>query len=223
MKRKIDSNKVKAFFKKNAYYIIMGVCVLAIGAMVTVAVITTNQKSEPVQNNVVNDVVEPENEDPVVQPSDTDVDKKDQPVVKPDPIIFALPVKDGTISKDYTMDTLVWSSTLKQYQVHNGIDFTGAEGAKVTAVYAGTVSSVEYDALNGNVVTVDHGNGLKTVYASLSDVKVSNGQKVYAGTELGSISRTSTAEMSDGAHVHFSVYLNNALANPYDYLPQGDK
>lgn len=229
MKRKIDTAKVKAFFKKNMYYIIMGVCVLAIGAIITVAVVATQNKSDAVPGDIGNEqpatpsvpddnpVSKPDADNPVSKPDDGTT------VVKPEPIVFALPVKDGTVVKDYTMDTLVWSSTLKQYQVHDGIDFTGAEGAAVTSVYAGTVEKVSYDALNGNSVTIDHGNGLKTVYSSLADTKVAEGQKVYAGTEIGSISSTATAEMSDGAHVHFSVYLNNAIANPYNYLPEGDK
>ncbi len=228
MKRKIDSTKVKAFFKKNMYYIIMGVCVLAIGAIITVAVVATQDKSDPIQGDIGNDNQTPSisDDNPVVKPDEPDNNEPDNsttPVVKPNPIVFALPIADGTILKDYTMDTLVWSSTLKQYQVHNGIDFTGAEGAVVTAVYAGTVTDVSYDALNGNSVTIDHGNGLKTVYSSLSEAKVAVGQNVYAGTELGAISSTATGEMSDGAHVHFSVYLNGAVANPYDYLPEGDK
>lgn len=229
MKRKIDSTKVKAFFKKNMYYIIMGVCVLAIGAIITVAVVATQDKSDAVPGDIGAEDPSPSipDDNPVVKPDDTvdnpDPDSSTTPVVKPDPIVFTLPVKDGTVVKDYTMDTLVWSSTLKQYQVHNGIDFTGAEGSAVTAVYAGTVTDVSYDALNGNTVTIDHGNGLKTVYSSLSEAKVAVGQKVYTGTELGAISSTATGEMSDGAHVHFSVYLNGAVANPYDYLPEGDK
>lgn len=226
MKVKFSSQKIRAFFKKNMYYMIMGVCVLAIGAMVTVAVVVgdnPNNNATP-NENVAPDVVvpTPDNDTPVVTPPDTNIPDVDVSA-PPAPIVFGLPVESGTIIKDYTMDTLVWSSTLKQYQVHGGIDYSGEENANVLCVYDGTVSGVSYDALNGHKVTVDHGDGLVTEYSSLSEPIVVEGQKVYKGSKLATISTSSTKEMSDGAHVHFAVKLNGEIANPYNYFVEGDK
>ncbi len=229
MKVKFNSQKVKAFFKKNMYYMIMGVSVLAIGAMITVAVVASNSSNKvetpnEVINPTPNPTPTPDTNTPVVTPPDVtepDVDVNTKP--EPTPIIFKLPVEAGTVVKDYTMDTLVWCNTLKQYQVHGGIDYAGEEGANVLCAYDGVVKSVSYDALNGNMVTVDHGNGLETTYSSLSEPVVAEGQKVYAGTKLATISTSSTKEMSDGAHVHFTVTVNGEIANPYDYLLSDDK
>lgn len=213
-KKYAKNGKSKAFLKRNMYYIIMGVCILAIGAMITVAVLT--QKEDP-GTPVVDD---PVIDEPVV---DDPNDPEDPVVVNPEPIVFAAPVTSNTVMKDYAMDTVVWWSTLKLYKVHDGIDYSGAENEAVKAAYAGTVSEVGYDALNGNYVKIDHGNGLVTYYGSLSEPVVVKGQAVSAGTVLGNISASATNEMTDGAHVHFSVYLNNNIVNPYDYLPEGDK
>ena len=219
MKGKVNTQKVKAFFKKNIYYIVMVVCILAIAAMITVAVVLGGKSSvETPDTTIPGDVTE----DPgTVTPPD---DSGDTPVVTdPEPIVFTLPVSGGTVIKDYAMDSLVWSSTLKQYRVHSGIDFAGAEGAMAVAAYEGVVSEVSYDALNGNVVTIDHGDGLVTVYGSLDTPVVSEGQTVAAGESLGAISTSATNEMSDGSHLHFEVKLNNEIVSPYDYLTIGDK
>ena len=211
MKSKVNTQKVKAF-----------VCILAIGAMITVAAVVGTKDNNPDANpgDVGQDVITPPQDDEVVTPPADDETPVD---TEPEPIIFAMPVTNGTVLKDYTMDTLVWSTTLKQYQVHNGIDFTGEEGATVNAVYDGVVLSVSYDALNGNVVTIDHGEGLITSYSSLGEPTVTAGQIVKQGNALGTISTSATSEMSDGAHVHFSVTLNGAVVSPYDYFAEGDK
>ena len=226
MKVKFNSQKIKAFFKKNMYYMIMGVCVLAIGAMVTVAVVVgenASQNATP-NENVAPDVSvpTPDNDTPIVTPPDTNIPDTDVST-EPTPIVFAIPVENASVINDYAMDTLVWSSTLKQYQVHGGIDYAGEENANVLCVYDGVVKSVSYDALSGHKVSVDHGNGLVTEYSSLSEPIVAEGQKVYKGSKLATISTSSTKEMSDGAHVHFAVTLNGQIANPYDYFIEGDK
>ena len=107
--------------------------------------------------------------------------------------------------------------------LQTGIDFAGAEGANALAVYDGVVSSVTYDQLNGNVVKIDHGNGLVTIYSSLNEPVVTEGQTVTTGTVLGALSTSASKEMSDGSHLHFEVSLNGEVSNPYDYLPTGDK
>ncbi len=231
MKVKFNSQKIKAFFKKNMYYMIMGVSVLAIGAMITVAVVASNNSNKvETPNEVVNPgntTPTPDQNTPVVTPPDSttpDTDVSTPPVEEqPTPIVFKAPVESGTVIKDYVMDTLVWCNTLKQYQVHSGIDYAAGENLDVFCAYDGTVKSVSYDALNGNVVVVSHGNGLETTYSSLSEPVVAEGQKVYKGTKLGEVSTSSTKEMADGAHVHFSVSLNGEVVSPYDYLIDDNK
>ncbi len=229
MKVKVNSQKIKAFFKKNMYYMIMGVCVLAIGAMITIAVVASNNNSGKVDetpNEVINpgnDIPQdkPNTDVPVITPPDTDIPSGD--VVAPEPIVFGLPIQSGEVIKDYTMDTLVWCNTLKQYQVHDGIDYKGEENADVNAVYDGVVKSVTYDVLNGHKVTIEHEDGLVTEYSSLSEPIVVEGQKVYKGTKLATISNSATKEMSDGAHLHFKVTKDGEVVSPYDYFLEGDK
>lgn len=214
-KKYTKNNKFKAFLKKNIYYIIMALCIMAIAAMITLTVIAKNKAN----------VVDPGNQqgDPTINP-DPDPDPTIDPDPDPDPlpIIFALP-SQGNIALDFTIDTLVWHSTLQEYRVHTGIDFLGKEGDSVFAAYGGVVESVSYDALDGNKVVILHENNLRTIYCSLEDVSVSVGAVVTKGQAIGTMGITSTKEMATGAHVHFMVTKNNKLANPYDYFKSDNK
>lgn len=224
-KKYTKNSKFKAFMKRNMYYFIIGFCVLAIGAMITVALVAKDDSATDLnqQPNTETPVTEtpPIDDTPVITAPPID----DTPVIEPvvEPIVFSAPIADGTVNKDYTMSTLVYWSTLKHYAVHNGIDYSGATGTAVNAAYGGKVLSVSYDALNGNVVKIDHGGDLVTYYGSLDTVNVTEGQTVAAGDAIGTIGTTATNEMLDGAHVHFAVYEKGVVADPYSYLPSENK
>lgn len=236
-KKRATNGKFKVFLKKNIYYIIMAICLLAIAAMVTVAIVTSQNNNDldpgidagPGDN--VNDpddtppVNNPDDEIPPVDNPDDDntppVDNPDEPIVVP--VVFAAPVADVNVIKDYCMDSLVWNQTLKHYAVHNGIDFGGNDGDNVMSVYDGTVIEVKYDILNGYTVKVQHNDSLVTSYSSLNEPTVAVGQTVAKGDVLGTMGVTAANEYLDGAHVHFSLYEDGKIANPYTYLTLGDK
>lgn len=229
MERKRTTNgKFKTFLKKNIYYIIMGICILAIAAMVTVALVTKNQNNDPVVDVGPSQNIDelPGNGD---KPDDSNLNKDpvddNQGTIVPPPVavVFATPVKDVNILQDYSMDTLVWHSTLKHYAVHTGIDFAGEDGTEVMSAYAGTVSNVTYDILNGYTVTITHNDKLTTTYSSLNEPTVTVGQSVAKGEKIGTMGVTATNEYLDGAHVHFCLYENGELADPNKYLSLGDK
>lgn len=232
MEKKQSSQKTKNFFKKNVYYIIMAVCLLAIAAMVTVTVLINNGVigKQPDDLNPDNPVIKPDNPDdgnngdndnPTVNPGDDDnptVNPGDDDNPAPIAIVFAAPVNSVNVIQGYSMDSLVWNSTLKHYAVHNGIDFGGADGDNVCAAYDGVVVDVSYDVLNGNTVTIKHSDTLSTVYSSLNEPVVTVGQTVKQGGVIGTMGTTATAEYTLGAHVHFSVLENGEIINPDAYL-----
>lgn len=214
MDKKYTKSNKKAvnFLKRNIYYIIMAVCILAIAVMVTLTIINkykTPAIDEPIQTP------DPVITDPVITDPDTD------PVVT-DPIVFTFP-SNGTIFLDYSMDALVWHGTLRQYSVHDGIDFQGNEGDNVFAAYDGVVESVGLDPLYGNMVVINHGSGLKTTYFSLGEVNVDAGANVQKGQVIGTVGMTAGRDLSSGNHVHFMVTKNGEVVSPYNYFPEGDK
>ena len=105
-----------------------------------------------------------------------------------------------------------------------GIDFFAEEGTPVYAVYDGTVKSVESNLLKGVTITIDHGNGLYTIYNSLADGEtVTVGQKVLQGDMIGEVSVSNRTEYKDGAHLHFEVMEDGVLIDPIKYLAIEEK
>lgn len=101
-----------------------------------------------------------------------------------------------------------------RYNNSIGISWALEDGEKfdVFACLTGTVKSIKSDNLYGTVVTIDHGDGLETKYISLSDVTVTEGQKIDQGTKIGLSSINTYDDLKN--HVHFVVMKNNKILNP---------
>jgi murein DD-endopeptidase MepM/ murein hydrolase activator NlpD len=98
------------------------------------------------------------------------------------------------------------------------IDLYSQPNGPIAAVAAGTVTFAGGNTCcsYGLYVTVDHGNGLTTLYAHMSKLNVTTGQKVSKGSVLGAGGRTGYAT---GNHLHFEVRKDGKVVNPLSYLP----
>lgn len=94
-----------------------------------------------------------------------------------------------------------------------GVDIKAPTGSSVQSVAAGTVSSVQWLPGFNSLVIIDHGNGVRTVYANLASVRVSNGSSVQQGSVLGT-----SGENIDGELLHFEVWNGRERQNPLTYL-----
>jgi murein DD-endopeptidase MepM/ murein hydrolase activator NlpD len=94
---------------------------------------------------------------------------------------------------------------------HRGIDFALPSGTPVPAANAGRVIGAEKFVLTGNVVLIDHGQGIISAYMHLSEIKVKVGDTVTAGQIIGLSGSTGR---STGPHLHWSVYAQGAAINP---------
>ena len=213
------------FFRRNAAYIVLALCIIAIGLSITFVMLDRSNAIKRQQANRENsDVVQTVDQTPVdtTEPTSEPTDPTpDTPVSNV--VSFILPVSNFTSMTDYT-DTLAYNATLKRFEAHKAIDFYADEGTPVYAVYAGTVSDITTTLLQGTTVTIDHGNGLFTVYNSLAsgdDVFV--GQSVIQGAEIGEVSVTNRQESAGGAHLHFQVLEDGAAIDPAKYLSVQDK
>jgi murein DD-endopeptidase MepM/ murein hydrolase activator NlpD len=101
---------------------------------------------------------------------------------------------------------------------HSGMDFRAISGSLVHATASGTVTAADYNGGYGNMVEIDHGNGLATRYGHLSQILVSVGQRIDLGDALGKVGSTGR---STGPHLHYEVRRNGAAVNPVSYLAIG--
>lgn len=201
---KVKGGKVLAFIKHNAYYLIMGVCLIAIITMVSVAIAGVN--------NDANQTIKP------VEP------KPDVPSIEEVDMNFILPVKNAKVVNGYSeKDKLYYNPILEQYSFHAGVDFATTEKCAVFAVLDGEVIKAQKHKMYGYVVEIKHAKNITTVYRSLEDVKVKVGDKVKKGDVIGYTSKSDISESNLGNHVHFEIKENGINVNPNKYLTLEEK
>lgn len=98
---------------------------------------------------------------------------------------------------------------------HAGLDFPGRKGQTINAAADGKVSFVGQRQGYGNVVEIEHGNGIMTRYAHLSGFAAHVGEKVSRGEKIALMGSTGR---STGPHLHFEVRLNGQAVNPRSFL-----
>ena len=99
---------------------------------------------------------------------------------------------------------------------HKGIDIGASGGTPIVATATGTVTYAGWNSGGyGNLVIIDHGNGVETYYGHCSKVYVKKGQTVEAGTKIAAVGSTGN---STGNHLHFEIRLNGAQVNPQKYV-----
>ena len=107
---------------------------------------------------------------------------------------------------------------LGRLALHPGVDLAEAYGAEIHAAASGRVVHAGPAGGYGNMVEIDHGNGLATRYAHMSDVFVEEGQQVNTGAVLGKLGSTGR---STGPHLHYEVRVDGEPVDPERYLRAG--
>ena len=104
---------------------------------------------------------------------------------------------------------------------HRGLDYAGGYGSAVVAPAAGRVVLVGYEKkgfrVHGNVVGLDHGQGVVSIFMHLSKIAVEEGETLDPGDRLGSIGSTGS---STGPHLHWGLYVNNVSVDPVQWRSQ---
>ena len=98
---------------------------------------------------------------------------------------------------------------------HLGIDLACAGGTEVLAFNGGTVVTSARHYSYGNYVVIEHGGGIATLYAHMSNRLVDVGDRVEAGQQVGNVGLTGN---TTGYHLHFEVRENGKVVNPRNYL-----
>lgn len=145
----------------------------------------------------------------------------DVSVPEPPRTMYYFPV-EGEVIKNYSMDALVYSDTMKDYRVHSGIDIASTVGAEVIAFTDGVVSAVSDDYFNGMTVVITHEQGVVSYYMNLDPTLAEGievGAEVLAGQPVGYVGTTARAEALDPAHLHFELRVNGSHIDPLPELP----
>lgn len=129
---------------------------------------------------------------------------------------LAWPVPGYTvISSNYGMRTHPITGV---YKLHTGVDIRAPLGATFIAANDGIVTKASYNGAYGNMVIIDHGGGVSTLYAHGSEILVQVGQTVKRGEPILKVGSTG---YSTGPHAHFEVRLNGVVTNPMPYITNG--
>lgn len=124
----------------------------------------------------------------------------------------------GAVTKDYSMNGLVYSKTMGDWRVHNGLDISANKGEVVKSAAEGTVSGITEDPLYGTTVVVNQNDGLMVYYRGLTkDTAVRQGENISAGTTIGTVGEI-PCESSDGIHLHIEVMSEGKYLNPAEVL-----
>lgn len=181
-------------------------------------------------NTVENTVKTPESKEPVSSVVKEEENVVEEPKAEETPkateekpetteeLSFQAPVA-GDITKDFAMETLVYSETLDEWCTHSGIDIKADKASVVVASEKGKVESIKNDPRYGLTVIIAHGNGFKSVYSNLLTTEfVQEGEEVEKGQTIATVGETASFEIADDCHLHFEIYKDGTAVNPTIYF-----
>lgn len=228
-----DKNKFDR--KKVVYYIMMAVCVIAVGTISFLSYKSaqnsiSEQRIENKTDNIdkvdskvenishITPETETSQEQTSVEPEEQveTVEKNETPEIKAKEYI--MPTK-GDIKVNFSLTTPVYSETLKDWRIHDGIDIAANMGDNVVAVNDGAVEKIKADDLFGITVVIKHTDGKKSIYCNLDDsVELEEGQIISRGDIVGKIGQSAIFEISDGPHLHFEMSENGKKIDPLSVI-----
>ena len=160
-------------------------------------------------------------EDNAVEDTATEIPTVDSEDSTPHTTAYLCPMdmEIATLAKDYSMDMVIYNSTLDQYMTHPGVDIEGPMNSGVKAIADGTVTEVYEDDAYGITIEITHEDGLISKYANLETSKlIEKGDTVSKGQHISNIGQSALYESMDKCHLHFELYQNGELIDPSTYI-----
>lgn len=227
--------KMKEFFirlkHKDTSFLIIALCIMLLATAVIWRYSTRpeNGKSDLAENDTPNSGVQT-HEDPYedfvqgiiddyenAQNGDDEDDEEGQPTDTLDLKSMKAPLS-GELTREFTMDDLVYYEAIGEWRVHKGIDIKPKDTLLVESVLAGKVEAVNNSEITATEIIIDHGGNVKTLYSNLVSANVQAGDTVKKGQVIGNLGKTVSIESTDGAHLHFELIVDGKQVNPLDYI-----
>jgi stage II sporulation protein Q len=214
-KRSSQSSSVKRFFKKRWVF---PAIYIASAALILTAVLwfqTSNSATDKYDYKST-DIAGKKNEVPAIEVSKTFENFK-MPVANADEAVVKMKFYDFNGKAEDQEAALVFYNNM--YQPNTGIDVTMKDGESfdVVASLSGTVTRVEEDAVLGNVIEIEHDEGIVTQYQSVKNITIKIGDQVKQGQALAKAGQSLFNEKA-GTHVHFEIRKDGVAVNPTSYF-----
>jgi len=237
-----SGKKLEGFFSGKGFYIVLFLCAAVIGLsawMMAAGNEAMNERNDvssmsfdsaKVETVIIPPQAKAEDKAPVIAPeievtAPVAAEENDMVNVWNDEVeavaapLYIWPVQ-GEIDRSHDIENLSYDVTLGDWRTHKGIDIAAPLGASICAACGGSVVSIEEDSLYGTVVTVEHSDGMLSVYANLGESPaVSVGDWVETGDIIGSVGSTALCEVSQPSHLHFAMSMDGESLDPMEYLP----
>lgn len=125
-----------------------------------------------------------------------------------------------TVTKNFSGESLIYSETMQDWRAHLGVDLGAKNGDAVSSIGAGIVSEIRKDDLLGNIIEIEHADGLVSRYCGLGDTfLVKEGDSVTAGQKIGSVS-TVPYELTERPHLHLEILKDGKYVDPISVLSE---
>lgn len=196
---------------------------------------TSTEPEQNINNEAADTIPAKEEADIKEEADDEDMPDNDAPASSEIPVVdsedyshavYSVPMDMSytTIAKDYTMDDVVFNTTLDQYMTHPGIDLEAPEGSGVNAVCSGTITKISQDDYYGMTVELLSPDGILFRYCNLSEenIKVETADTVSNGQLLGIVGTSALYESMEKPHLHLEVIKDGAFADPKEFCDFGE-
>ncbi|MEN3791590.1 M23 family metallopeptidase [Fulvimarina sp. MAC3] len=134
-----------------------------------------------------------------------------------DKLPFAAPMSMKRLSSRFGIRS---DPFLGRRALHSGIDYAAPSGSPIRATAAGTVVRASRAGGYGNLVEIDHGNGVKTRFGHMSRIDVKVGDEIERGMQLGAVGSTGR---STGPHLHYEIRRHGRAIDPMRFIHAGQK
>ncbi len=208
-----NRRRIRNFFREKGYYIVLGLCVCAVGVSGWLFVSNAVSEKRSLQSETLS--IATSAEDPQASKSSGG---KTAPTTAPaaEETAPAAAMTDDTVRE---AAALQYNATTQDWRTHAGVDLTAAVGTPVRAAGSGVVTAVYDDEYLGTTVIVNHPDGHVSQYSNLAVMpSVSAGDSVEAGQTIGAVGATALLEIADEPHLHFAVYANGDTIDPAEFI-----
>ncbi len=220
--------------KRWVYYLILGISVLLLVAATVLTVYFVTQENNTLAGgNITDDPTQNEpsqnepsqnepsqNEPSQNEPSQNQPSQGDEGGNSPsggDALKFVSPIDHEGYSVEY--NAIYANLTAKRWYRHKAIDFKAEAGTEVRCMADGVVKDVSISKELGNLIVIDHGDGLQTYYRFIEPAEdLTVGKKVAMGEKIGTVAEAYGSEAFDGAHLHLEMFVNGTPVDPTEYL-----